>query len=257
MKAMANGVLNLSTLDGWWDEAWSPDNSVGWAIGNAEEYDDVEYQDFVESQTLYNILEKDVIPLFYDRTQGAFPRRWVQKMKQALKSLGPVFNGHRMVEEYSKRAYLPSNISYGKLSADGYRPVMELAQWRMGLLTHWSGLDIRNVQCVTAHEMFVGENLEVSAEVKIEGLGIQDIRVEIYTGPLDHTGKFASRATFPMSPDERTADGWYVYRGKATPMATGKFGFTVRILPHHPLLRDAHSLGLIFWADQPETAQQV
>ena len=127
----------------------------------------------------------------------------------------------------------------------------ELADWRMNLLTHWGGLDIRNVQCVTAHEMFVGENLEVSAEVKVEGLGIQDIRVEIYTGPLDHTGNFANRSTFTMSPDERTADGWYIYRGKAMPMATGKFGFTVRILPHHPLLRDAHSLGLIFWADNP------
>lgn len=250
MKAMANGVLNLSTLDGWWDEAWRPDNSVGWAIGNAEEYDDVEYQDFVESQTLYNILEKDVIPLFYERTQGSFPRRWVQKMKLALKYLGPVFNGHRMVEEYSKKAYLPSNISYGKLSADGYRPAMELAEWRMKLLTHWGGLGIRNVQCSTSHEMFVGDSLGVSAEILVGGLGIEDLRVEIYTGPLGHTGDFSSRSTFLMSPDERTADGWYVYRGKATPQATGKFGFTVRILPHHTLLRDAHSLGLIFWADQ-------
>jgi hypothetical protein len=142
-------------------------------------------------------------------------------MKQALKSLGPVFNGHRMVEEYSKRAYLPSNISYGKLAAGGYRPAMDLAEWRMNLLTHWGGLGIRNVQCNTAHEMFVGEGLEVSAEVKVEGLGIEDIRVEIYTGPLDHTGGFASRSTFSMSPDERTVDGWYVYRGKAMPKATG------------------------------------
>jgi starch phosphorylase len=256
MKAMANGGLNLSTLDGWWDEAWQPDNGVGWAIGNAEEYDDVEYQDFVESQTLYNILEKDVIPLFYDRVQGSFPRRWVQKMKQALKSLGPVFNGHRMVEEYTKRAYLPSSISYGKLSADAYRPARDLAEWRMNLLTHWGGLDIRNVQCNTAQEMFVGESLGVSAEVRVEGLGIEDIRVEIYTGPLDHTGVFASRSTFPMNPVERTVDGWYVYRGKAMPMTTGKFGFTVRILPNHPLLRDAHSLGLIFWADEHAPQRQ-
>ncbi len=251
MKAMANGVINLSTLDGWWDEAWSPDNSVGWAIGNAEEYDDVEYQDFVESQTLYNILEKDVIPLFYERTHGAFPRAWVQKMKQALRVLGPVFNGHRMVEEYAKRAYLPSNLSYCKLAADQYRPATELAEWRMNLLTHWSALKVRNVQCNSNSEMFVGESLEVSAEVLVEGLSIDDIHVEIYTGPLDHTGHFISRSTYLMAPEERTADGWYVYRGQATPLSTGKFGFTVRILPHHPLLRDAHSLGLICWADQP------
>ena len=151
-------------------------------------------------------------------------------------------------------AYLPADISYGKLVADAYRPAMELAEWRMNLLTHWGRLGIRNVQCNTAQELYVGENLEVSAEVLVEGLAIKDIRVEIYTGPLDHTGGFASRSTFPMVPDERTADGWYVYRGRATPMATGKFGFTVRILPSHPLLRDAHSLGLIYWAGQGGSA---
>jgi starch phosphorylase len=160
-----------------------------------------------------------------------------------------------MVEEYTKRAYLPASISYGKLAVDGYRPAMDLAEWRMNLLTHWGNLGIRNVQCNTAHEMFVGESRGVSAEVRVEGLRIEDIRVEIYTGPLDHTGGFASRSTFPMSPEARTGAGWYVYRGKATPLATGRFGFTVRILPHHPLLRDAHSLGLIFWAD--EYAPQV
>lgn len=251
MKAMANGVLNLSTLDGWWDEAWLPDNSLGWAIGSGEEYDDVEYQDFVESQTLYNILEKDLMPLFYDRSHGSCPRRWVQKMKQGLKVLGPVFNGHRMVEEYARRAYLPSNISYSKLAADHFRPASELASWRMNLLTHWGGLKIRNVRCSSATEMYVGEKLEVTAEVLVNGLNLDDIQVEIYTGPLDHTGAFATRSTFVMQADDRTQDGWYIYRGHATPLETGKFGFTVRILPHHPLLRDAHSLGLICWADQP------
>lgn len=253
MKAMANGVLNLSTLDGWWDEAWKADNSLGWAIGNAEEYDDEEYQDFVESQTLYNILEKDVIPLFYERTHGAFPRRWVQKIKQALKSLGPVFNGHRMVEQYAREAYLPSNSSYGKLSADDYQPAKELALWRLNLLTHWSGLDIRNVQCAATHELYMGDTLDVSTEVRVQGLGAEDIRVEIYTGPLDHTGNFSSRSSFPMTQAESTPDGWRVYRGKAAPMSAGKFGFTVRILPNHPLLRDAHCLGLLFWANDSKS----
>lgn len=253
MKAMANGVLNLSTLDGWWDEAWLSDNSVGWAIGKAEDYDDPEYQDFVESQILYNILENDVIPLFYERNHSSsFPRPWVHKMKQALRRLGPIFNGHRMVEEYTKRAYLPSNICYSKLTADQYKPATDLAQWRMNLHTHWGDLKIRNVRCNTEHEMFVGENLSVSAEVQIKGLSIEDVRVEIYTGPLDHTNSFASRSTYSMAPVEQTPDGWYVYQGQAIPLSTGKFGFTVRILPHHPLLSDAHNLGLICWA---ETAQ--
>lgn len=250
MKAMANGVLNLSTLDGWWDEAWMPDNSVGWAIGNAEKYDDLEYQDFVESQILYNILENDVIPLFYERGQSSFPRRWAQRMKQALKLLGPVFNGHRMVEEYARRAYLPSSESYVRLSADGHRPARELAEWRMKLLTSWGELGIRNIRSGSNGEMFVGEDLEVSAEILVRDLDIADIQVEIYTGPLDYTGSFSSRSTFIMHPEGQTEDGWHIYRGSAKPLSAGKFGFTVRILPCHPLLRDPHSLGLIFWADE-------
>lgn len=250
MKAMANGVLNLSTLDGWWDEVWRPDNSVGWAIGGREEYHDSEYQDFVESQILYNILENDVIPLFYERGQGAYPRRWTQRMKQALKLLGPVFNGHRMVAEYTKRAYLPSNDSYGKLVADEYGPARELAQWRMNLLTHWGRLNIRNVRSNAQDGAFVGEELEVSAEVQVRELKFSDIQVEIYTGPVDYTGGFSSRSTFPMKPEGRTEDGWQIYRGRAALQAAGKFGFTVRILPYHPLLRDPHSLGLIHWADK-------
>ncbi len=249
MKAMANGVLHMSTLDGWWDEAWLPDNSLGWAIGSAEEYDDPEYQDFVESQILYNILENDVIPLFYDRVQGAFPRRWVRKMKQALQVLGPVFNGRRMVEEYSRLAYLPASTNYAKLAADHFSGAIELAEWRMNLFMHWGSVAVRNVECTVSTEVFVGEEVEVSAEVRVPDLGTESIQVEIYTGPLDHTGNFSDRATFPMHPVQSTADGWYVYKGRATPRFTGKYGFTVRVLPQHPLLRDAHSLGLIAWAN--------
>ncbi|NCC25549.1 MAG: glycosyltransferase family 1 protein [Deltaproteobacteria bacterium] len=249
MKAMANGVLNFSTLDGWWDEAYKPDNSLGWAIGRGEEYEDLEYQDFVESQTLYNILEKDIIPLFYDRGQTGLPRAWIAKMKNEFQFLNPVFNAHRMVEEYTKTAYIPAMNNFVRLSADEMKPAKELAAWRMDLMTKWGQIKVRNVQARSDEEIFVDEPIPVQAEIMLDGLRPDDIQAEIYAGPLDHEGAFLSRTTMPMqATDTVTPDGWRIYAGKLRPDNSGRYGFTVRVLPHHPLLLDPHSLGLIHWA---------
>ncbi len=106
MKLLANGGLNLSILDGWWDEAY--DREVGWAIGHGEEYSNPEYQDQVESEALYHILENDVVPLFYDRDTAGIPRGWLAKMKASMKRLSPIFSTNRMVAEYAERFYLPA-----------------------------------------------------------------------------------------------------------------------------------------------------
>jgi glycogen phosphorylase len=247
MKAMANGVLNVSTLDGWWAEAYKSDNSLGWSIGAGETYEDHNYQDFVESQILYNLLERDIIPLFYDRGHGNMPRQWIQMMKRCLRNLGPVYNAHRMVEEYAKYAYVPAHENFHRLSQNGYQPAKDLASWRMKIMTMWNQIQIRNVTARIARNIFVGEELKVRAEILHHGLSPEDIQVEIYAGPVDYEGRFSTRKTDPMQPVGTTADGWQVYEGKVAPDQTGRYGYTVRILPHHPLLLDPHSLGLIHW----------
>ncbi|GAB6036992.1 alpha-glucan family phosphorylase [Fundidesulfovibrio butyratiphilus] len=249
MKAMCNGVLNCSTLDGWWAEAWSPDNAYGWAIGQGEEYEDLSYQDFVESQTLYNLLENEIIPTFYDRGHGNLPRSWIRKMKNALRVLGPVFTSHRMVEDYAKNAYVPAIDNYNRLVRADYAAAKDLAQWRMEMMTKWGNLQVRNIQAADPGQVYVGEPIPVSAEVWLNGIRTQDVRVEIYCGPVDYDGKFAQRETTIMSPEAKLEDGWQVFTGEVMPVEAGRFGFTVRILPHHPLLLDSHSLGLIKWAD--------
>ena len=248
MKAMANGVLNVSTLDGWWDEAWRPDNSLGWAIGSGEEYDDAEYQDFVESQILYNILEKDVVPLFYERGRGSFPREWVRRMKRALQVLGPVFNGHRMLEDYARMAYRPAMDAVHRLSEDHFAPVRELAAWRMRLMTGWDALAVREVRAAHTGEVYVHDAVSVEAQVWLGSLTPEDVSVEIYAGPVDGLGHFTTRRTTSMEPVGLTEDGWMRYQGRAMAEDTGKFGFTVRVVPRHPLLRDPHDLGLVRWA---------
>ncbi len=253
MKAMCNGVLNFSTLDGWWAEAWRVDNAFGWAIGQGEEYEDTTYQDFVESQTLYNILENELIPTFYDRGHGNLPRTWIKKMKDALRTLGPVFTSHRMVEDYAKIAYVPALENYNRLVQDDYSAAKALAQWRMDMMTSWSSLQVRNVQATEPQQVFVGEPIVVAAEVYLDGIRPQDIRVEIYSGPVDYEGKFTQRETTIMQPTEKTSDGWQIFRGEVMPIEAGRFGYTVRILPHHPLLLDSHSLGLIKWAEAEQS----
>ncbi len=250
MKAVANGVLQLSTLDGWWDEAYKPDNSLGWAIGRGEEYDDLTYQDFVESQTLYNILENDVLPEFYDRGHGNLPRTWIRKMKNAFRELGPVFNAHRMVEDYVEHAYLPSWRNYQNLVHDDFSAAKELADWRMKLMTRWGNLRIQDIRTETHDQVFVEEPVLVEAKVYLDGLSTSDVRAEIYFGPVGQDSLFTRRSTAVMTPDKDLGEGWYLYRGEVMPSESGRFGFNVRLLPHHPLLLDAHSLGLIQWAEE-------
>ncbi|MEL7642139.1 MAG: alpha-glucan family phosphorylase [Solidesulfovibrio sp.] len=249
MKAMCNGVLNYSTLDGWWAEAWKPDNSVGWAIGQGEEYEDGGYQDFVESQTLYNILENEIIPTFYDRGHhGSLPRNWIRKMKDSIAELAPLYNSHRMVEDYARIAYVPALENYNRLTRDDCVAAKDLASWRMDMMTKWGNLNVRNIRSDEPEQVHVGDPIRIRAEVHLNGIRPQDVEVQIYAGRLDYEGKFAQRDTVNMRPVENMEDGWTVYVGEVQPAEAGRFGFTVRILPHHPLLLDSHSLGLIRWA---------
>jgi glycogen phosphorylase len=244
---MANGVLNVSTLDGWWAEAFETDSSLGWSIGAGEVYEDQHYQDYVESQILYNLLERDIIPLFYERRHGNMPRQWIKMMKRCLRVLGPVYNAHRMVEEYGHKAYVPAHDNFHRLSQNGFQPAKDLASWRMKIMTMWNQIQIRNVSAKLTRNIFVGEDLKIRAEVLYNGLSPDDILVEIYAGPLDYEGRFSTRQTTPMHPVGPITDGWQTYEGKAAPDQAGRYGYTVRILPHHPLLLDPHSLGLIHW----------
>ncbi len=254
MKAVANGVLTLSTLDGWWAEAYQPDNSLGWAIGRGEVYEDHEYQDFVESQILYNLLENDIIPLFYERGKANLPREWIRRMKKGLVRLVPQFSSHRMVEDYCRLAYLHAQKNYKTLATDNYAAARDLAQWRIDISRRWEGLHIRNVTAMQPKDLHVDQTVEVEAEVFLNGLKAEEVRVEIYAGPLDPEGSFLTRTNSPMRLTKPLDGGWSLFRGETRPGQSGRFGFTVRVLPDYPLLLDPHSLGLVHWAGQDTPA---
>jgi len=245
MKALANGSLNLSVLDGWWDEGYHRD--FGWAIGHGEAYQDHETQDTIESRDLYNLLEEEITLLFYQRGPDGIPRGWVEKMRAGLRRLVPAFNSHRMVQEYVKRYYLPCSSRFNALSHNGFEGAKDLAVWRQKLMTGWHEIAIEEVSSGNSLDMTAGEELEVVAKIRLGSLTPEDITVEAYYGRLDQNGDFSDREMVPLQA-EGSADGLYTFRGKIPCQKTGRFGYTVRITPSKERLENRFAMGLVTWA---------
>lgn len=245
MKALANGSLNLSVLDGWWDEGYN--TAFGWAIGRGEEYEDHEAQDEIESMELYNILEEEVIPMFYRRSHDDVPRDWVEKMRSGLRYLVPVFNSHRMVQEYMDRFYLSCSKRFNFLSNDDFKETKDLASWRQKLMTGWSDISVIEVSSEEIRELPVGEFLEVTAKIPLGSLAPDDVTVEAYYGRLDHHGEFSARDTVVLDV-QGSENGVYVFKGNIPCDGTGRFGYTVRVMPSKNRLENPFIMGLVTWA---------
>ncbi|HEX5083225.1 MAG TPA: alpha-glucan family phosphorylase [Blastocatellia bacterium] len=280
MKAAANGALNLSTLDGWWDEAWdcglrvadlgfernglstarrnyafdqtatrNPQPAIGWTIGRGELYDDPEYQDQVEAEALYDLLEGDVIPTFYDRGEDKLPRRWIDRMKASIGNLCHYFNTHRMVREYTERFYLPAAERQGQLTADGMARARALAAWKERVRDQWSRVRIESVTAGSLDGVHVNSEIKARAEVLLGALTPDDVSVELYVGLVNADGKITGARAIPMSPAGDGGAGRYCFEVRSVACCrSGLHGFTVRALPRHPDLIAQSLPGLIVWA---------
>jgi starch phosphorylase len=247
MKATANGVLNLSILDGWWDEAYRPE--VGWAIGRREKYDDSNYQDQVEAEALYGLLEQEVVPAFYDRGGDGLPRRWIGRMRASIQTLCRTFTTHRMVGEYTERYYLHAAGHYAQLTADGLVRAKALAAWITRLQKNWSRVRVEAVGGDTIKDVQVGGEFRVQAKVYLGALTPDEVAVELYMGHVDAAGEIIEAESMPMQPLGPKGEGTYVYRASAVTLrGSGLYGYTLRVLPRHPDLSTPFLPGLIVWA---------
>jgi starch phosphorylase len=248
MKVIANGGLNFSVLDGWWDEGFDPE--VGWKIGNGEEYTDPDYQDELESRQLYNTLETQIIPLFYSRGEDGLPREWIQKVKHSMKKLGPYFNTHRMVQEYFENYYKAAVEKRQIFAEKKWNNAKELAAWKEKMHNNWG--NIRLVDLVNpdnSKPVFVGEELSISAELSLGELTPQDVEVQVYYGPVDQLDNPEYNSTIVLKSEGRkTKAGNYKYTGSITTRRSGQQGFTIRVLPMHSLLINPFEMGLVYWA---------
>ncbi len=245
MKAVFNGVLNVSILDGWWDEGYNGEN--GWAIGRGEEYADTEYQNQVEVAALYQILENEVVRLFYLRGPDDVPEHWVARMKKSMTSLGPVFNTNRMVTEYVDRFYLPMAERLEKLSADNAAAIRNLASWKLRVAKAWPDVKIESVEVEAPPELTVGSELPVRAVVQLGSLKPADVRIEVYYGRIDGKQNLYEPRTVSMQAEDGAQGGRVVFHGAIPCRTTGNHGLTVRALPNHPDLVQRYESNLITW----------
>ena len=229
MKAAVNGVLNLSILDGWWCEGYGEDR--GWAIGHGEEYTDSAYQDAVESQALYNLLETDVIPCFYDRKNGDSPARWVRMMKASMKMAMQDFCSLRMVSEYQNRFYFPAAKRHDELVSESAAEAVNIADQFERLQRLWK--DIRMETPVRAKRgLFrVGDSFEVTAKVFLGELRPDEVDVELYYGLLKSVDVLETSLIEPMLVAKENGNGEYLYSSTIRCKEAGRYGFTARVTP--------------------------
>jgi starch phosphorylase len=247
IKAAANGVLNLSILDGWWDEAYQP--NVGWAIGGREEYEDQDYQDAVEAESLYDLLEQEVVPMFYDHSSDGLPRRWIASMKACIGNLCHFFNTHRMVEEYADKFYLPSAAQYKKLTADNMARARNLAAWLRRVNENWTNISIELVETGTGKNLEVSSSFSVQAKIHLGKLKPEDVTVGLYLGQVDSDGEIVNGKAVIMESIGDRGEGEYLYKAKEVLCdRSGKHGYTIRVIPRHQDLTKPFLPGLITWA---------
>jgi starch phosphorylase len=244
MKSALNGGLNLSILDGWWDEAFDGEN--GWAISSAEFEEDLERRDALEAGSLFELLEHQVVPLFYERSQGPVPRRWVQRIQHSLVTLAPFVSAARMVRDYTEQLYEPTGAAADSRAADAYGPARDLAGWKQRVVAGWPSVHVDHLdlpESVTE----LGSERTVEAIVSLGELGPGDVEVQLIHGPVGQGGELAEVTIVPMTETGPADDGHLRYTGAFTCSQAGRYGATVRVVPHHDGLVTPVELGLISW----------
>lgn len=246
MKVTANGGLNCSVLDGWWDEAYSPE--TGWAIGHGEEYTDHEQQDAVESEALYTLLEQEIVPLFYDRGADGIPHGWVAKMKSAMEAICPQFNSNRMVGEYVNRFYLPGIRHSERLAAGNFEAARDLAAWRRRVENNWPSVDFIRISDDIDEATWYADTITVTADVRLGDLSPDDVMVQLQFGNVDASRQIVEPRDVRMEYEKPVGRG-HRFVGKITCDGAGRWGYTARILPAHEDLVNPGDTRCIKWAD--------
>jgi starch phosphorylase len=247
MKVLFNGGLNASILDGWWAEAYL--GGRGWAIGAGEDYTDYALQDEVESNALYHLLEDEIVPLFYQRGVDGLPRGWIAKMKSSMRTLCPLFNSNRMVREYTERFYLPVMAECEMLTQDG-QTLPAYCRWKETIRQNWKDVAITKVESFNQERVTVGHPIGVKATVSLGRLSPGDVQVQLYIGRLSAGGDILDAQTIALGDPQPAGDGRWVFSGSTTCGQSGRFGYSVRVLPGHKAMTHPLELRLIRWPAQ-------
>lgn len=246
MKAALNGTLNFSILDGWWDEAYNGSN--GFCIGRGEEYTNYEEQEIIESGALYDVLEQQIIPMFYYRKQGnRLPDKWVAFMKNSISTIAGNFSSQRMVKDYSNVFYIPALKNYQNLISNNGAKAVKLKEWKDTIRNQWDTVDIISVEMKENGEYYVGKPISVQAIVSLGNLTTDDVDVQVYYGTVNSNNEI-EKPNFVSLNLSKSQGNIHYYEGTYICSDTGKQGFTIRVLPKHPLIVDSTDLYRCCWA---------
>ncbi|MGW5732664.1 MULTISPECIES: alpha-glucan family phosphorylase [Streptomyces] len=243
MKAALNGCLNLSVLDGWWDEWFEPD--FGWAIPTADgAATDDDRRDDLEAAALYDLLERRIAPRFYEQGPGGLPDRWIEMVRRTLTRLGPKVLAGRMVRDYVEQLYVPAARAHRTLGVDA---AAELAAWKARVRAAWPRVAVDHVEAsATGATAELGATLALRVRVHLGELTPDDVEVQTIAGRVDPEDVIADASPVPLKPvGGPDAEGRRLYEGPLALDRTGPFGYTVRILPAHRLLATGADLGLV------------
>jgi starch phosphorylase len=258
MKAALNGGLNVSVRDGWWDECYDGQN--GWEIPTADGVADVDRRDDLEAAALYDLLENQVRPRFYDAggddagdQQPAVPRRWTEMVRHTLVSLGPRVLASRMIGEYVEGLYTPAALASRRLAEDDFAPARALAAWQRQVLDAWPAVRVSHVESAGVGDApALGTTMVVRAVVEMAGLSPGDLDVQAAYGKVDELDRLRAPALVSLRHVADESDGARVFEGELALDRSGAFGYTVRVLPRHELLAASSDLGV---AETPESTR--
>lgn len=246
MKAAANGALNLSILDGWWPEAY--DGTDGWAIGSEEEYEDISYQDQTDAESLYDILEGEVIPHFFDRGPDGLPHVWIEMMKNSMAKICRQFNSHRMIEEYMEDYYIQAGLAHQILGENRLARAKELRDWKQRIRSLWKDVVVLDVSLPAGDHVALGDNLDVTALIRLGQISAEEVVVDLCHGlAVQDSDKLINRTITAMVNSDTSSDGVHSFKGTIPCEETGVYAYRIRVLPFHPYLFNQLSMNLITW----------
>jgi starch phosphorylase len=240
MKASMNGVLNLSILDGWWDEAY--EHSGGWAIGDRELY--TEDQDELHARSIYSLIENEIVPAYYESRVEDVPEEWMKRVKKALAYVSPHFDAQRMVGEYMTQLYEPAHRTYHAIRRDGFHAARDRAKWNQEVSQAWPNIRFVDPGSGPGDAIVSGHSIPIRASVDLAGLRPEDVRVEAVVGHVSANGFIEETQVLTLPPVSQEGPV-AVFEREFVPYETGRLGYTLRVSPNHyddPLTRTCNSL---------------
>ena len=248
-KASVNGVINFSILDGWWAEGYNVNN--GWKIGTNADYDNYEIQDNDDSESIYNTLEKKIIPSYYNQNDKGFSNSWVNMMKESIITTGGKFSTARMLVDYVQKLYMPlcnlTNKYYSNLA-----DVTEFNEWKRKINESFDKIVITQEDTNADNETIdAGKSIKVRCKVKLPNISVDKIQVQVYYGQIEDTGVVSNAVVIPMKLIESDEENrTYRFETDVELTTGGNYGYTFRVMPKHEMILDAENLDLVKWIEK-------